>query len=268
MSLANVVKSLMKQKGLSEMDAKKWLVQGYNYRLSNVGDGEGEATDLQRAADNGDLEEVERLVEAGADMNESKDEASRTPLYLAANQGFDKVVKYLLEQGADPNKPNFFGANPLLGAISQHQDRNINVTLLLVKGGAFIDQPDFLGETPLTFVEHAYADNPEEYASYAEHYNITDYLKNGYYDNMESELYSTKFLLETHQKAGKGSIKSSTAGAAGVGAEAVVKLPLLPTSPHNSNNNSNINSNHNGGRRRNRSRKGSRKTRRRRVSRK
>jgi ankyrin repeat protein len=48
----------------------------------------------------GDLVEVQRLVQAGADVNAGLPDG-RSPLFLAAYMGTDEIVKFLVERGAD-----------------------------------------------------------------------------------------------------------------------------------------------------------------------
>ena len=55
---------------------------------------------LQRAAQAGNLEQVEILLSQGIDANSGRD--LRSPLVRACEGGFVKVVKVLLEAGADP----------------------------------------------------------------------------------------------------------------------------------------------------------------------
>lgn len=74
---------------------------------------------LPRAAANGQLEAVIRLVEKGADVHEicgNPPHDAQTPLYLAVSRCRTDVVKYLLRAGADPNKPNLDGMTPLKNA--------------------------------------------------------------------------------------------------------------------------------------------------------
>ncbi len=57
---------------------------------------------LAKAAKNGDLKEVKRLVESGADIHAGDDYA----LKLASWYNYLEVVKYLVEQGADIHAGN------------------------------------------------------------------------------------------------------------------------------------------------------------------
>ncbi len=57
--------------------------------------------DLSHAAAQGDLELVQRLLEAGADVN-GTDAWGHTPLLSACWAGHKEIVQVLLERGADP----------------------------------------------------------------------------------------------------------------------------------------------------------------------
>ena len=69
--------------------------------------------ELRLAARSGDLAEVKRLVEAGADVD-GGDAWGTTALYLATKLQQSDVVEYLLKQGADPSaRETFFGSTVL-----------------------------------------------------------------------------------------------------------------------------------------------------------
>jgi len=56
--------------------------------------------ELCKAAANGDVEFVERLVKAGVDPNQT-DYSQRTPLHILAADGTAKDVEFLVHEGAD-----------------------------------------------------------------------------------------------------------------------------------------------------------------------
>ncbi len=60
----------------------------------------------------GNLEEVQRKVEKGADLNE-RDFLDRTPLHIAVVTGHLDVVKYLVDQGADAEITDKWDVKPL-----------------------------------------------------------------------------------------------------------------------------------------------------------
>ena len=58
---------------------------------------------LMRAAEAGNLSDVQRLLKDGANVNEDFGTIGITALMLAAARGHLEVVKVLLKAGADPN---------------------------------------------------------------------------------------------------------------------------------------------------------------------
>lgn len=62
--------------------------------------GQDAGNELCKAAANGDMEFVERLVKAGVDPNET-DYSQRTPLHILAADGTAKDVEFLVHEGAD-----------------------------------------------------------------------------------------------------------------------------------------------------------------------
>jgi ankyrin repeat protein len=67
---------------------------------TDVVNAEDKGMALRIAASNGQLEEVERLLNEGADIDARSDNGM-TPLILASWRGHTKVVELLLREGAD-----------------------------------------------------------------------------------------------------------------------------------------------------------------------
>ncbi|XP_023539592.1 potassium channel SKOR-like isoform X2 [Cucurbita pepo subsp. pepo] len=86
------------------------------------------------AAHDGDLNQLKRLIKAGADPNKT-DYDGRSPLHFAASKGYEAIACFLIEQGAEVNVPDKFGNMPLLEAI---QNGHEQVGSLLAKAGATI----------------------------------------------------------------------------------------------------------------------------------
>ena len=78
--------------------------------LENGADGQ---TALIWASRNGHTETVEMILRKGVDVN-AKDRKGRTALILASESGHALVVEKLLENGADVNAPNDRGYTPLM----------------------------------------------------------------------------------------------------------------------------------------------------------
>lgn len=64
------------------------------------------------AASRGDLDEVHRLLSAGANVN-AADYDGRTPLHLAAAEGWPMLVRYLLAHGARRDTTDRWGHTPI-----------------------------------------------------------------------------------------------------------------------------------------------------------
>ena len=91
-------------------------------------------TDLEliEAARNGQTEEVQALLEAGADVNAISD-ADGMALILAAARGHTEIVRMLLEAGADVNAKTSNGNTALLRAAARG---HAGIVELLRKAGA------------------------------------------------------------------------------------------------------------------------------------
>lgn len=75
-------------------------------------------TPLDAAAVGGKLEEVEALLDGGADPN-IQCEHGCTPLYDAVGQGHADVVRMLLRRGANPEIRSDFGDTPRERAVKK-----------------------------------------------------------------------------------------------------------------------------------------------------
>ena len=77
---------------------------------------------LTRAARDGDVQAISRLLDGGADINEAdKSFYGQTPLVAATQWGMVDAVKLLLDKGANPNKKDYSGETALNTSI-----RNLN----------------------------------------------------------------------------------------------------------------------------------------------
>lgn len=87
--------------------------------------------DLWSAAYHGCVDEVERLVDAGADIDGSG--IVRDPLVAAANQGHEVIVKLLIEAGANVNYQAGLDGNALEAAAFEGHEEILKV---LIEAGA------------------------------------------------------------------------------------------------------------------------------------
>ena len=109
-----------------------------------------EMTELVEAAKDGDLREVERLIEIGADVN-LKDEFYMTALIWAAENGHLEIAEILLDNGADVNAQNDYhdygndyGSTSLIRAAHHG---HVEIVQLLTDNGADIEAQDNGGGT-------------------------------------------------------------------------------------------------------------------------
>jgi outer membrane protein assembly factor BamB len=93
------------------------------------------ARELHLAARSGDLAEVKRLVEAGADVDGS-DSWGTTALMLAVKLERADVVEYLLERGADPNSRETFFGSTVLDVSLWEGAPEYTITRMLLMAGA------------------------------------------------------------------------------------------------------------------------------------
>ncbi len=111
---------------------------------------------LPRAAAEGRLEEVRKLLRSGVGADTHTQENTFTALHSAAGRGHHKVVMELLRAGADVSRRNGFGANALLGAMTGLRativvpERDRIVRVLLERASDANCQATTSGVTPLT----------------------------------------------------------------------------------------------------------------------
>ena len=109
------------------------------------GDG---VTLLMTAVREGDLQELERLLKAGVDVN-ARGERGWTPLMVAADRGDARVLKALLERGADVDGRDGDGWTPLM--VAAWGGGEPGTVDILLEHGADVNARDKDGWTPLMF---------------------------------------------------------------------------------------------------------------------
>jgi hypothetical protein len=108
------------------------------------------AEPLNDAAKEGNLDEVKRLIEEGANI-EVRDSSRATPLYNALDQGNKDVVEFLILKGANVNVNCTEGYTPLHRATRLFGGDKELVNLLIANG-ANVNAVDDFGYTPLHMV--------------------------------------------------------------------------------------------------------------------
>ncbi len=78
-----------------------------------------QASPLHDAVDDENFQQVQRLVESGAPVNDM-DHWGATPLYRAVIDGNLKIMKYLIDHGADVNWKNLRGKTPLFFILGRN----------------------------------------------------------------------------------------------------------------------------------------------------
>src|SRR5688572_13991203 len=90
-------------------------VQGLLQQKADINRAHGDGTTaLHWAVLNNDLEMVQMLVQAKADVNATSRFDAITPLYLAATNGNSAIIEVLIGAGADVNKASGTGTTPLM----------------------------------------------------------------------------------------------------------------------------------------------------------
>ncbi len=102
---------------------------------------------LINASANGDSLAVQKLISAGANINEP-DSNGATPLIHAIWKGKTEAAKYLIESGADLNAKDKKGYDALFYAIEYGQ---LETVKSLIGKGANIESKDLTGLTPLVY---------------------------------------------------------------------------------------------------------------------
>ncbi len=100
---------------------------------------------LLEAARAGKLDELNDLIDEGADLGQRSKDGS-TALILAARYGKQDIIKRLVQEGADVNAGNDAGDTPLIAAIRGFQPYSVRV---LLTAGADVRVADKDGNTPL-----------------------------------------------------------------------------------------------------------------------
>jgi hypothetical protein len=99
----------------------------------------------------GGVEEVKKLIDAGADVNANLNNSGNTPLFLAVRRGNVALAEYLISAGADVNAKNKHGSSPLHWAVDSDI---VAIVELLISAGADVNAKNKHGLPPLHWAAH------------------------------------------------------------------------------------------------------------------
>jgi len=104
------------------------------------------ASEIHKAAKDGDFETVKKLLEQDPKLLNSGNRLQQTPLLMASFGGNANIVLYLIEKGAKINQPDTFGATALHMAVLGGQTEIVE---LLITKGADVNIKSRNGKIPL-----------------------------------------------------------------------------------------------------------------------
>ena len=96
----------------------------------------------------GGVEEVKKLISAGADVNANLNNSGNTPLFWAVLRGNVAIAELLISAGADVNAKNIDGMSPLSWAVDGD---NVAIAELLISAGADVNAKNKSGDSPLSW---------------------------------------------------------------------------------------------------------------------
>lgn len=101
-------------------------------------------SELRRAAESGDINLVESLLDVGGLDIDARDTDGRT--CLAFSIGHPRLVRLLLQRGANPHLRALDGATPLHTAVG---GEHLESAILLLKSGTDVEAEDYESQKPL-----------------------------------------------------------------------------------------------------------------------
>ncbi|MFN2530962.1 MAG: ankyrin repeat domain-containing protein [Pyrinomonadaceae bacterium] len=108
-------------------------------------------TRMMRAAENGEVDTVRKLLESGAQVD-AKLSSGETALILAAKEGHLEIVRLLVKRGGNVNAA-VNGPHTGLATVLTYgiRSRNKQIIESLIEAGADVNPPQFVGMPPLAF---------------------------------------------------------------------------------------------------------------------
>ena len=144
------VADMVAEEGYNELAVKLFVKE--KQQLEKINEAEKEElskkmiyTELVKAIEEGNKEEVEKLLKKGANI-EAKDEYGKSALMLASSEGHKEIVELLLEKNANVNARDEHGSSALSKAsVNGYKE----IVELLIEKGADIKVKSVAGITPL-----------------------------------------------------------------------------------------------------------------------
>src|SRR5262245_46129237 len=110
-------------------------------------------TPLMRASEAGNVDDVRRLLKAGANVNEPIGSLGITALTVAAARGHLEVVKLLLNAGADPNAAGGVAhggfVTVFMYALNPANKNRLEIIDALIAAGGRLNPPNWWPASPL-----------------------------------------------------------------------------------------------------------------------
>lgn len=155
----------------------------------------------------GSLEEVKKLLEQGADVDQENSKGA-TALFAALKEGELDVAKFLIKHGADRNHNDDFKETPLFGAIQADRVESVK---FIVENGAYVNHQNIYGITPLMFSLLSKEPNVEIIKILLKHHsNFAFVFRDKIVKNSEGkDTTLTDYIYDPKSKSVKKTFKSS-----------------------------------------------------------
>ena len=121
------------------------------FSMSNYAISDDAPYKLYKAAENGDIETVEKLISEGVSVN-AENKSGSYALNAAAYKNDHKLIKLLLDNGADVDSRNRGLDTPLICATKYSSGNEVTVKMLL-EAGSDVNAVDEDGNTALFYAK-------------------------------------------------------------------------------------------------------------------
>ncbi len=180
----------------------------FNQRVNNgtLVERPGSLTPLMMSASQGDLQEMERLIKSGANVN-ARNDVNNTALHFAVgatpiqnHNGSPQAVAFLIEQGADANAENNTKITPLMDAVVNDGLESLKI---LIAHGADVNKVSKYDETALSMAvlrAHSQFADPPSMKPFVRRYSdiAIELLRHGADPNFKD--FTGRTVLQTAEK--------------------------------------------------------------------